>query len=544
MILRIAYCTTGLCLCIVVGWLIAEPVSILRAQTEPEKTQQQKQSENSETPATVRKERPPEKSTGTKKSTQQILRDAVQRELNLHTASGKIHTPVIRPAAASRQSQKNKPPLVALRRKPHQKIRKPQSKKGSATQRPSRNSSRVVKIGPRNTKPNTKKILQAGAKGELAEKYSKQTIVNAVQSGKPKESVDQPTKATNSSNAVPAGYLKFGKKEPGKRKSPSLLKRAINGLNRRSEPSSKRKDRSGSSAPRRFIPTNPKPFSKEPSPIRQTGETSPQQTLVQSQQNSAISQELEKLYRKDGREMPAFRLGTGNQIPQGNAQFQGIAPNHSPGNRQPEQNQPKRPFWKRLFSIGRKPQQQRPQQQPPRIPPSSYGSRNKPGDPRGQNSRNIPFGRQNSTHISRNPRPFPGGALDRGQTSGDQFQPLNPENRRINGDAPQFNPFSDAFDPFAVPQEITTPQNSYDGSVDRQGLRKSDPLSDEFNPFDVPEETIEDQSGFTTPSQDSTSDPSSDDFNPFDEPEQKADNRSTPSAAQKRLSEETVLDYD
>jgi len=90
-----------------------------------------------------------------------------------------------------------------------------------------------------------------------------------------------------------------------------------------------------------------------------------------------------------------------------------------------------------------------------------------------------------------------------------------PQKRRINGDAPQFDSFSDQFDPFAIPQEITEPETPPVRSVDVQRPKTSDPLNDDFNPFEEPEETVDSQTQSVESAQQSTADPFSDNFDPF-----------------------------
>ncbi|MCH7686468.1 MAG: hypothetical protein IH899_07280, partial [Planctomycetes bacterium] len=363
----------------------------------------------------------------------------------------------------------------------------------------------------------------------------KQEVVTARQSNAPAGRVVLSAKSASAAT-VPAGFLSSPKPnsdDEGKKSSPSLFKRALKRLNRRSEPQTVANERSQSSAPRRFIPTNPKPVSQDDTSRRQTGESASQGKIIQAQQNSAISRELEKLYRKDGRQMPQMTTPNLSRVPQGTATNQGfapsgIAPGRSPENQQSANTRQKLPIWKRLFLIGRKkqPQQNQQSQQPqynpqpqqlPRIPSSApnYGTRNKPGVPGLQNPAASPFGRQIPTNISRTPRPFPGNAPGTGSRNSEQLQSLFPEKRRINGDAPQFDSFSDQFDPFAIPQEIPEPETPPVNSVDVQSQKNSDPFSDDFNPFEEPEESVDAQTQSAESPQQSTTDPFSNNFDPF-----------------------------
>jgi len=397
---------------------------------------------------------------------------------------------------------------------------------------------------------------------------------------------------SDSSATVPAGFLKSPKpnsaNEP-KKSSLSLFKRAIKRLNRRSEPQTGTNERSQSSAPRRFIPTNPKPVSQDEASIRQTGESASQQNIVQAQQNSSITRELEKLYRKDGRQMPQMRTPNPSRVPpsrvpQGTASNQGfaprrIAPDNNSRNPQSADTQQKLPIWKRLFSIGRKkkppqnqqsqqpqynpqPQQlqqpqyeqqpqynnqpqfsQQPQynqqpslQQLPRVPSSApnYGKRNRPGNPGMQRPASSPFARQTPTSISRTPRPFPGNSPGTGNRNSQQPQSLFPEQRRINGDAAQFDSFSEEFDPFATPQEVQAPQDSSLNSADVQSQSRSDSFSDDFNPFEEPEESADSQTQKTEPPQQSATNPFNDNFDPFGGSEK---NEASENAIQEKESE-------
>ena len=475
-------------------------------------------------------------------TSQQILNEALQREINSNEGFKQVPMPQIFPATVSHRSRKKTLTMKSLQKKPRRKSGLPPRNSGSLVIE----STSTPKVSEQNRQldhpglPDEKKT-----QSQPLPTLPKQEVITATQFDASEGKVVLSAAEAKSASAatVPAGFLSSPKPnsdEEGQKSSLSLFKRALKRLNRRSEPQTEANERSQSSVPRRFIPTNPKPVSQDETSIRQTGESASQGKIVQAQQNSAISRELEKLYRKDGRQMPQMRSPNPSYVPQGTATNQGVAPGRiAPGNntRNPQSanTQKKPPIWKRLFSIGRKkqpPQNQQPQynqppqfsqqpqynqqpssQQLPRIPSSApnYGTRNKPGVPGLQNPAATPFGRQNPTNISRTPRPFPGTQ----SSNPGQIQSLFPENRRINGDEPQFDSFSEQFDPFAIPQIITEPETPPVNSANARSQKYSDPFSDDFNPFEVPEESVDSQSQSAQPPQPSTTDPFSDNFDPF-----------------------------
>jgi len=518
MILRITYCTVTLLLCIVIGLLIEAPEHLV-AETEPNKIQPDENPEDSLLPLHAAETLKDEKQNRSRMTSQQILNSAIQRELNSNKRFKQAPMPQIIPATVTHRSRKN-----SLNMKPLQK--KPRRKSG----------------------------------------LPKQEVVTATPSGTPDGEVVLSAAESDSAATVPAGFLNFPKSNSADDgKKTSLFKRALKGLNRRSEPQTGANQSSQSSAPRRFIPTNPRPVSHDDTSARPTGESASQGQIIQAQQSSSITRELEKLYRKDGRQMPQMRTPNISRVPQGTASNQGIAPGriapgNNAGNQQPANKRQKPPLWKRLFSIGRKkqPQQNQPSQQPqynpppqqvqqqqnnnqpqfnqqpsfrqlPNVPSSvpNYGSRNKPGIPGFQSPAASPFSRQNPTNISRTPRPFPGNRSGTGIRNSEQFQSLFPKQRRINGDAPQFDSFSEQFDPFAIPQVITEPETPPVKSVDVQRPKTSDPLSDDFNPFEEPEESVDAQTQSAESPQQSTSDPFSDSFDPFGDLENAEDSVNT-----------------
>ena len=287
--------------------------------------------------------------------------------------------------------------------------------------------------------------------------------------------------------------------------------------------------------------------------------------------------------------MPQMRTPNLSRVPQGTETPQGfapsgIAPGNSPRHQQSAKKRQKLPIWKRLFSIGRKkqpqqnqqsqqlqynpqPQQlrqpqfgqqpqfnnqpqfsQQPQynqqptlQQLPRIPSSApnYRTRNKPGVPGRQNPAASPYGRQYPTKISRTPRPFPGNAPRTRSRNSQQFQSLFPEQRRINGDAPQFDSFSDQFDPFAIPQIITEPETPPVNSAGAQSQQKSNPFSNDFNPFDEPEESVDARTPSAEPPQQSTTDPTQKEIDPVREPKRSQPKNLAPAPPVSPLNEQT-----
>jgi YHS domain-containing protein len=590
MILRITYCTVAVLLCIGIGLFVEAPEHLI-AETEPDQIQSDEDSEEFLLRSIVSETLRENNQNRSRMSSEQILNDALQRELNLNGGFQQTPTLQIRPATVSSRSGKKSLTITPLQKAPRRKTGLKSRNSGSLVI----TSTQASKISGQNGQFDQPGLLGEKEKQSLPlPALAKQEVVTATQSdGLPGEVVLSAAKS-DSSTTVPAGFLKSPKSDSadeGKKSSLSLFKRAIKGLNRRSEPQTGATAGSRSSAPRRFIPTNPKPVSQDATSIRRTGESAYQGKIVQAQQNSSITRELKKLYRKDGRQMPQIRTPNQPRVPQGAASNQGfapkrIAPGNSPGNQQSANTQKKPPIWKRLFSIGRKkqpPQNQQsqqpqynpppqqvqqpqnnqppqfnnqprynpPSQQPqysqqpqfnqqpssqqlPRVPSSApnYGSRNKPGVPGMQSPASSPFGRQNPTSISRNLSPFPG---TRSRNS-EPFQSVFPEKRRINGDAPQFDSFSDQFDPFAIPQEIVKPDTSPVNSVDAQSQKKADPFSGDFNPFEEPEESIDTRTQPVEPPQKSTTEPINDDFDPFGESENNVD---TENATQDKKTEST-----
>ena len=509
MILRITYCVVALLLCIVIGLLIEAPKHLI-AETEQDQVQIQADARPEEfllAPKSF-KEREQNRS---RMTSQQILNEALQRELNSNEGFKQVPMPQIFPATVSHRSRKKTLTMKSLQKKPRRKSGLPPRNSGSLVIE----STSTPKVSEQN-----RQLDQPGLPGEKETQSQplptlpKQEVITATQFDTSEGKVVLSAAAKSASAAtVPAGFLSSPKPnsdEEGQKSSLSLFKRVLKRLNRRSEPQTEANERSQSSAPRRFIPTNPKPVSQDDTSRRQTGESATQGKIIQAQQNSAISRELEKLYRKDGRQMPQMTTPNPSRVPQGTATNpgfapSGIAPGRSPGNQQSINTQQKLPIWKRLFSIGRKkqPQQnqqpqynqppqfsQQPQynqlpssQQLPRIPSSApnYGTRNKPGVPGLQNPAGSPFGRQIPTNISRTPRPFPGNAIGTGSRNSGQLQSVFPEKRRINGDAPQFDSFSDQFDPFAIPQRITEPKTPPLNTADAPSQQNFDP----FNGFRI-----------------------------------------------------------
>ncbi|MCH7989412.1 MAG: hypothetical protein IID46_09740, partial [Planctomycetes bacterium] len=535
MILRITYGTVALLLCIVIGLLIEAPEHLI-AETEPDRIQADENSEELLIRSIVLNTFKEKKQNLSRLTSQQILNNALQRELSSNEGFQQAPMLQIFPATVLHRSHKKSLTKTSLQKKPRRKSRNLGVLVVSSmpTPKDSEQNRQLDQPDLPDAKDEQSQPLPALPKPE---------VLTETQFNDPPGRVVLSGANSRSAATIPVGFLNSPKPnsaDAGRKSSLSRFKRVIKGLNRRSEPQTGANKRSQSSAPRRFIPTNPKPVSQDETSIRQTGESASQGKIVQAQQNSAISRELEKLYRKDGRQMPQMRSPNPSYVPQGTATNQGVAPGRiAPGNntRNPQSanTQKKPPIWKRLFSIGRKkqpPQNQQPQynqppqfsqqpqynqqpssQQLPRIPSSApnYGTRNKPGVPGLQNPAATPFGRQNPTNISRTPRPFPGTQ----SSNPGQIQSFFPENRRINGDAPQFDSFSDQFDPFAIPQIITEPETPPVNSANARSQKYSDPFSDDFNPFEVPEESVDSQSQSAQPPQPSTTDPFSDNFDPF-----------------------------
>jgi YHS domain-containing protein len=556
MILRITYCTVALLLCIAIGLLIETPEHLI-AETEPDQVQKDENPEDFLLPSTASKTFKEREQDRSRMTSQQILNNALQRELNSNEGFKQAPKIQIRPATVSHPSRKKTLTIIPLQKKPRRKSGL-KSRNSASLEITSTATSKVSDPNLQFDQPGFPDEKQKQLESEPA--LPKQEVITATQSNTPEREVVLSSAKSASSATVPAGFLKSPKPNSAhqdKKSSLSIFKRAIKGLNRRSEPQTGANERSQSSAPRRFIPTNPKPVLQNETSIRQAGESASQGKIVQAQQNSSITRELEKLYRKDGRQMPRMRTPNQSRVLQGNATNQGfatsgIAPGNNSRNPQSANSQKKLPIWKRLFSIGRKkkqpqnqqsqhnpqPQQlQQPQynqqpssQQLPRIPSSApnYGTRNKPGVPGLQRPAASPFGRQNPTNISRTPRPFPGNAPGTVNRNSEQQQSLFPKKRRINGNVPQFDSFSDQFNPFAIPKEITEPETPPVNSVDAQSQKKTDPFSDDFNPFENPEESNGAQSQSAQPQQQSTADPFNDNFNPFGGSENNKDSERAP----------------
>ena len=556
MIVRITYCTVALMLCIVIGLLFETPEHLI-AETEQDQIRTNESPEEYLLRSHAAKTFKKAEQDRLGMTSQPILNEAHQRELDSNERFQQAPLPRIVPASVSHRSRNHSLTITPLQKS---------SRRNTGLR--SRNSGSIVITStstPEASEPN-RQLDQSGLSGTKGKQSQplpalpKQEVITAMQLNAPAGRVVLSGAKSASAETVPAGFLSSPKPnsdDEGKKSSLSIFKRAIKGLNRRSEPQTGANHRSQSSAPRRFIPTNPKPVSQDEAPGRQAGESTTQGTIVQAQQNSAITRELKKLYRKDGRQMPQTTTPNLSRVPQGTATNQGfapsriapgtsrIAPGNSSGNQQPANNRKKAPIWKRLFSIGRRkqpqqnqqpqynpqPQQlQQPQfgqqsqfyQQPssqklPLIPSSApnYATRNKSGISGTQSPAASPYSRNIPTFINRTPRPFPGNTPSMGYRNSQQLQSPIPKQRRINGDAPQFDSFSDQFDPFAIPQEITKPETSPVNSVDVQSQNKSNPFSDEFNPFEEPEVPVDTQTQNADLPQPSTTNPFSNIFDPF-----------------------------